>query len=88
MSDSPTQPCDLQQICSQRHWSIYWILIVASVAMLTARVLALNHGTPDDSPFFSANDRSRWCTIRALGDYNTYAIDRVIADGKNVGLLE
>ncbi len=30
--------------------------------------------------FFSANDRSRWCTIRALGDDNTYEIDQVISE--------
>ncbi len=29
-------------------------------------------------PFLSANDRSRWCTIRSLGDYDTYAIDIVL----------
>lgn len=29
-------------------------------------------------PFLSANDRSRWCTIRALVEDGTYAIDNVI----------
>ena len=31
-------------------------------------------------PFLSANDRSRWCTIRALVDEGTYAIDRIVTD--------
>ncbi len=31
-------------------------------------------------PFLSANDRSRWCTIRALVDDGTYAIDHIISD--------
>ncbi|MEZ6071330.1 MAG: hypothetical protein R3C10_13925 [Pirellulales bacterium] len=31
-------------------------------------------------PFLSANDRSRWCTIRALVEHGTYAIDEVIAE--------
>ncbi|MEL7496802.1 MAG: hypothetical protein AAFN77_04285 [Planctomycetota bacterium] len=31
-----------------------------------------------DTPFYSANDRSRWATIRALGDDETYIIDSVI----------
>ncbi|MBL8827368.1 MAG: hypothetical protein JNM18_10370 [Planctomycetaceae bacterium] len=29
-------------------------------------------------PFLSGNDRSRWCTVRALVEYGTYAIDDVI----------
>jgi len=31
-------------------------------------------------PFLSANDRSRWCTIRALVDDGTYAIDQIVTD--------
>ncbi|MEK6248485.1 MAG: hypothetical protein N2C12_09930, partial [Planctomycetales bacterium] len=31
-------------------------------------------------PFLSANDRSRWCTIRALVDEGTYAITNIIED--------
>src|SRR4029078_12476619 len=31
-------------------------------------------------PFLSANDRSRWDTIRALVEHGTYAIDDVIAE--------
>ncbi|MCR9117885.1 MAG: hypothetical protein NXI22_13180, partial [bacterium] len=30
------------------------------------------------TPFLSANDRSRWCTIRSLVDHGTYVIDDVI----------
>jgi hypothetical protein len=37
-----------------------------------------NHAAQGDSPFFSANDRSRWCTIRSLGDSGTYEIDDAI----------
>lgn len=33
-------------------------------------------------PFLSANDRSRWCTIRALVDDGTYAIDQIVTDPK------
>lgn len=29
-------------------------------------------------PFLSANDRSRWCTMRALVEHGTYEIDQVI----------
>jgi hypothetical protein len=30
------------------------------------------------TPFLSANDRSRWSTVRALVDHGTYALDEVI----------
>ena len=33
-------------------------------------------------PFLSANDRSRWCTIRALVDDGTYAIDQIVTNPK------
>ncbi len=64
---------------SSTRWAIYWILIVCSVGVMSARlwqVQKLSYGRP--VPFLSANDRSRWCTIRALGDYDTYAIDPVL----------
>lgn len=31
-------------------------------------------------PFLSANDRSRWCTVRALVEHGTYSIDKVIVE--------
>ena len=33
-----------------------------------------------ERPFLSANDRSRWCTVRALVEHGTYAIDRIIVE--------
>lgn len=30
------------------------------------------------TPMLSANDRSRWCTVRALVDHGTYAIDNIV----------
>lgn len=29
-------------------------------------------------PFLSANDRSRWCTVRALVEHGTYQIDQIV----------
>ncbi len=53
--------------------------------MVAGRVMTVeNHQARGDSPFFSANDRSRWCTIRALGDEGTYEIDEVIRDGQAI----
>ena len=74
-------PAELTNTCAQRHWAIYWLLIVCSVATVGARTLTVNSW--DNSPFFSANDRSRWCTIRALGDEGTYEIDDVISNPGN-----
>ncbi len=31
-------------------------------------------------PFLSGNDRSRWCTVRALVEHGTYAIDQVVQE--------
>lgn len=30
-------------------------------------------------PFLSGNDRSRWCTVRALVEHGTYAIDAIVS---------
>ena len=77
-----TDECDLAELCSRRHWSIYWLIIFGSFLFVFGRILTVG-GAPnysDESPFMSANDRSRWATIRALGDENRFEIDNVIAD--------
>lgn len=80
-----TCPAELPNFCAKRHWSIFLILIVCSVAMVTGRVMTVrNHSARGDSPFFSANDRSRWCTIRALGDEGSYEIDDVIRRDQSI----
>lgn len=60
-------------------WSVYGLLIAVSLGAMAARVMQVHNGSrADPSPFLSANDRSRWATIRSLVDEGTYAIDRVI----------
>ena len=56
-------------------WGIYWMLIVASAATMCGRIVQIDsdHG----NPFLSANDRSRWATVRALVDEGTYSIDNI-----------
>ncbi len=76
-------PVDFPAICAQKHWAIYWIIIVCSLAMVSGRVLMVGKYSDEDSPFSSANDRSRWCTVRALGDHGVWEIDQVINDRKN-----
>jgi hypothetical protein len=46
---------------------------------VTARIM--RNRSPDafsPTPFQSANDKSRWCTIRALGDHGVYSIEHLI----------
>src|SRR5262245_24029799 len=61
--------------------SLYAVLIAISTAMMLARVARVDSPDPKNpTPFLSANDRSRWATIRALGDERTYVLDDVIFD--------
>lgn len=54
----------------------YAVLIVLSAATMTGQILAVR-SERGETPLLSANDCSRWCTIRALVDHGTYAIDEV-----------
>ncbi|MBC7856126.1 MAG: hypothetical protein IAF94_22070 [Pirellulaceae bacterium] len=64
-------------------WAVYALLIALSAGSMTGRVLRVTNGNnKNPSPFLSANDRSRWCTIRALVDHGTYAIDDIIFDAE------
>ena len=70
----PSGPMD-----SRTRWTIYWLLIVCSVAVMAGRLWQTHKLSYDRPvPFLSANDRSRWCTIRALGDHDTYTLDLVL----------
>ena len=78
-STNETCPAELPNWCAQRHWAIFWIIIVCSVASVAGRIVTVqNHSADGEPAFFSANDRSRWSTVRALGDSGTYEIDTVI----------
>ncbi len=64
--------------------SIATILVAVAIVAQVARILSLG-GRNDTTPFFSANDRSRWCTVASLVEDGCYEIDRVIQlsdDGK------
>lgn len=60
------------------------LIIVVSAATSLASVLGVTHRFnprvwPDRrTPFFSANDRSRWCTVWALVERGTYQIDEIV----------
>lgn len=57
--------------------SIYVLLIVAACGSMTGRIWTVQSSL-GDTPLLSANDRSRWATIRALVDHGTYQLDEVI----------
>lgn len=73
--------------------SVYALLALIVLGATLGRILAVNStdrvaldayrqqrdpAAPSlQRPFLSANDRSRWCTVRALVEHGTYAIDRV-----------
>ncbi|MHB1036864.1 MAG: hypothetical protein ACYC35_08615 [Pirellulales bacterium] len=74
----------------------YLLFIVIGTGSMLGHILAVNsvdrialekHLQSEKRPnwqqqraFLSANDRSRWCTVRALVEHGTYAIDKVIAE--------
>jgi hypothetical protein len=66
---------------AQLRWSVYLILIAVAAGNMTGRLLAVNSVDKAGShqrPFLSANDRSRWLTVRALVEQGTYAIDGIV----------
>jgi len=75
MMTSADQPLPVQadQERAQLRRAIYWILIVASAGVMTGRIWSA-------TILQSANDRSRWSTIRSLVDHGTYKIDDIIYD--------
>ena len=53
------------------------VLIVAATAAQTGRIMTTRSST-GETPFHSANDRSRWCSVAALGGYGQFEIDPLI----------
>lgn len=66
---------------SKLHWT-RWLLLAVCVINV-ARILTVHIVvSKKPTPFLSANDKSRWSTIRTLGDDNTFIIDDVIFSPK------
>ena len=68
-------------------WSVYMLLLFVSLGAMLGRILAvdaIDKPAGARRPFLSGNDRSRWCTVRALVENDMrvegapYAIDQVI----------
>lgn len=59
---------------------VTWVLIAIAAGLAVARIWTCHSPDPRRPvPFMSANDRSRWCTVRSLVDFGTFAIDPVIS---------
>ncbi|MBP88739.1 MAG: hypothetical protein CMJ64_18840 [Planctomycetaceae bacterium] len=69
----PTSDYSSQQL---RHL-FYALLIITSASTMVGRILSVESKS-GKTAMLSANDRSRWCTIRSLVDHGTYEIDSVI----------
>lgn len=71
-------------------WIIYSLIILSSSVAASIRISNVNAVSSEirmkkdiaGTPLLCANDRSRWSTIRALGDLNVYEIDSIISDPK------
>jgi hypothetical protein len=57
--------------------SIYVLLIVAACGTMIGRIWTVQSSL-GSTPLLSANDRSRWATVRALVDHGTFELDEVI----------
>jgi hypothetical protein len=53
---------------------VYAMLIVIALSIVSGRIATVV-SREGDTPFLSANDRSRWCTIASLVENGTYEID-------------
>src|SRR6266704_3362502 len=79
-----TKPADTRQL--RRFVYLLVIALAAGNALasvLTTTVLyspakAWPKNRPPHTPIFSANDRSRWCTVWSLVERGTYQIDEII----------
>lgn len=66
----------------RRRLGIYLLLIVISLSQIAARIMSVRSAS-GSTPFLSANDRSRWATVRSLVEHHTFELDDVIfKDGK------
>lgn len=59
--------------------STWWLvlLLAAALGAQGQRIFAAR-SAKGDTPFHSANDRSRWCGVAALGNYGRFEIDDII----------
>lgn len=54
-----------------------FVIVLLGIAVQIVRIVQVQSPT-GETPFLSANDRSRWCTIAALAIDGTYQIDKLL----------
>ena len=58
----------------------WWLVLLLAAALgAQAQRILTARSTKGDTPFHSANDRSRWCGVAAIGNYGRFEIDDIIA---------
>jgi hypothetical protein len=70
----------LKEDRSPHLWLIYGLFLLVAAASCSGRIFSVLRDK--ETPFLSANDRSRWCMIRALVDDGTFVIDDIIFNEK------
>ncbi len=81
----PTDAVDLTSTDTRVAWPlrclVYTLLLVSAFASMTVRLGWTERKVGNEtSPMLSANDRSRWVTVRALVETGGYEIDRYTHD--------
>ena len=62
-------------------WLLFALVLATSFAVMTLRLGQTQRMVGDQpSPLLSANDRSRWVTVRSLVETGGYEIDRYTRD--------
>jgi len=56
-------------------WRTLMLLMLVAVGIVAGRIAVVSSAN-GLTPFLSANDRSRWCTVASLVEDGTYRIDR------------
>src|SRR5438128_8347919 len=87
----PAQKQESPAPAARLRWGVYWLLITVSVGGMVGRILSVDTVNREElqkqlakrgerimGPALSANDRSRWCTIRSLVEHGTYEIDSIL----------
>jgi len=71
MNESTSTNPAINNMPSRNEKIVVWLLLALLAGLFLAKLST-------SEPLRSANDRSRWCTVRSLVDDGTYQIDKVI----------
>lgn len=75
------------ELTPRTRWFLYLLVLAVAAGSGLASILSATmlyspaswpENRPPNLPMFSANDRSRWCTVWSLAERGTYEIDEII----------